>query len=207
MTTAVDHSGQANQATSLSDDQPPPPKHWTKAEYYALVEQGVFENQRVSLFRGELIEMAPMGNQHAVCVMKSTSVLSKLSGAGNYFLRVQLPFDGPGQSVPEPGFAVCTNQQAFTQPHPKTAVLIIEVSDSSIDHDRDKALEYAAAGVPEYWIIDLTDRCVEIYRNPVPDRSALLGFRYPPPTVLKADQFISAQALAGAQIRISDLLP
>lgn len=205
MTTAIQHPRQTAAPASPAEAQPPHPKHWTKKEYNSLVNQGVFQNQRLYLFRGELLEMAPMGNQHAVCVMKSTSVLFNLFPSKQYFVRVQLPFDPPGQSVPEPDLAVCTHQQAFVQPHPKTAALVIEVSDTSIAHDRDKALEYAAAGVPEYWIIDLADRCVEIYRNPVPDRSAPLGFRYPPPALAKDDQTISS--LAGASLKVADLLP
>jgi Uma2 family endonuclease len=61
--------------------------------------------------------------------------------------------------------------------------------------------------VPEYWIIDLADRCVEIYRNPLPDHSALLGFRYPPPTVAKDGEAISALAVEGASVKVADLLP
>jgi Uma2 family endonuclease len=171
------------------------------------VDQGVFAGQHFYLFRGGLIEMAPMGNPHAVCVMKSTSILFKLFPTENYFLRVQLPFDAPGDSVPEPDFAICTNDQAFVKPHPKAAALIIEVSDSSIEHDREKALEYAAAGVEEYWIVDLADRCVEIYRNAVSDRSAVLGFRYPPPTVAKDTESVSPLALGGASVQVADLLP
>jgi Uma2 family endonuclease len=207
MTTAVRHFPLHPSATPSTESQPPHPKRWTKKEYYELVDRGAFQGQRIYLFRGEIIEFSRMGNPHAVCVTKANSVFFKLFPSESYYLRVRLPFDAPGESVPEPDLAVCTLQQAFVEPHPTTAVLVIEASDSSITHDRDKALEYAAAGVPEYWIVDLSGRCVEIYRNPVPDSTAPLGFRYPPPTVAKEDQTLSPLALANAGIKVADLLP
>jgi hypothetical protein len=61
--------------------------------------------------------------------------------------------------------------------------------------------------VPEYWIVDLSARCLEIYRDPVPDRSAALGFRYPPPAVAGEDQTVPVWSLPGATVKVADILP
>jgi Uma2 family endonuclease len=198
---------------SLPAETPPEPPHsprvkrWTTEEYLDWVNRGAFEGQRLYLFRGELIEMSPMGSPHSTSTMKSTSAFTITFPVGPYFVRVQCPFITPGDTLPEPDFAICTKETAFHLPYPKAAVLIVEVADSSLAYDREKALEYAAAGVQEYWIIDLNDRCIEVYRNPVPDRTAPLGFRYPPPTVVRENETISPLAMPTATVKVIDLLP
>jgi Uma2 family endonuclease len=191
---------------STSESEAPHVKRWTKDEYNELVDRGFFNGMRLYLFRGELIEMAPMGNPHAQSIMKGSNwAFATFRPA--FEVRVQMPFSVPDESMPEPDLLICTLQQNEVKPHPKSALLVIEVAESSLDHDRDKALEYAAAGVQEYWIVDLNDRCIEVYRNPVPDRTAPLGFRYPPPTVVKENESLAPLALPTANIKASDLLP
>jgi Uma2 family endonuclease len=206
MSVAIQHPREVSQRPT-STTEPPHVKRWTKEEYLYWVERGLFQGQKLYLFRGELIEMSPMGEPHAVCLMKGTSLLVRLMPQERFFVRVQLPMNAPGESVPEPDFAVCTKEQAFVRPYPATAVLVIEAADSSIAHDREKALEYAAAKVPEYWIIDLPSRRVEIYRNPVPDPTARLGFRYPPPTIATELESIALLNEPGILVKVADLLP
>ena len=159
------------------------------------------------LFRGELIEMASMKNPHAMSITKGTKVLFAAFDPKVFDIRVQTPFDVPGESMPEPDLLVCSIEDGKRQPHPARRILAVEISESSIDHDRDKALEYAAAQINEYWIIDLNDRCIEVYRNPVPDRTAPLGFRYPPPTVVRENETISPLAMPATSVKVIDLLP
>jgi Uma2 family endonuclease len=185
---------------------PPRVKRWTKDEYNDLVDRGFFHGQRLYLFRGELIEMAPMNNPHAQVIVKVSRWLYSAPFAQQHVIRIQLPIDVPGESMPEPDALVCTAEQNQRKPHPAGGVLVIEVSDTSIDHDRDKALEYAAAGILEYWIIDVNDRCIEVYRNPVQDRTALLGLRYPPPTIVRENETITALT-GGKGVKVSELLP
>ncbi|HEY7118505.1 MAG TPA: Uma2 family endonuclease [Tepidisphaeraceae bacterium] len=166
---------------TVIDQHPAPPhvKHWTKDEYNTLTEQGVFSGQRLYLFRGELIEMSPQLHPHAFAVMQLTAALFRAFGVDQgYKVRIQLPFDVPGDSMPEPDGLVCTAEQGARRPHPDRAVLVIEVADSSQEKDREKALEYAAAAIPEYWLVDVRERRVELYRHPVTDGSTQLGFRY-----------------------------
>jgi Uma2 family endonuclease len=191
---------------TLAVDQPRPPrvKRWTKQEYNELVKRGMFEGLRVYLYRGELIEMSPQYRPHAFAITELTEALSVVFGLRQgYKLRIQLPFDVPGDSMPEPNALVCTEAQNQRVPHPNAAVLVVEVADSSLAADRQKAFEYAAAQVPEYWIVDVAQRRVEVYRNPVADAATPRVFRYPAPTIVEAGGTIEPLAKLGVAISVS----
>ena len=185
---------------------PPPPrlKRWTKQEYCDLYERGAFRGMRLHLFRGEVYEIPPQHHPHGFAVMKLHTALGKAFGLDTGFeFRIQLPFDVPGESMPEPDALVCTTAQGERRPHPSAAVLVIEVADSSLAYDREKALEYAAAQVPEYWIIDVNRRRIEVYRNPVVDATTELGFRYPPPTFIETSGSVAPRSGLGSAILVA----
>jgi Uma2 family endonuclease len=162
----------------LNNPAKPHLKRWTKKEYNGAVDRGLFEGQRrVFLYRGELIEMPSMGALHAFGISNLTVWLTRTFDPENR-IRIQLPFETPGESMPEPDGAVVTHEQMRRLPHPNAALLIVEVSDSSIELDREMAFEYAAAQAPEYWIVNMPERSIEVYRDPVADATAILGFRY-----------------------------
>jgi Uma2 family endonuclease len=164
---------------TLLAEKPPvrTPKRWTKEEYYLAVDRGVITDMRVYLYHGELIQMPAIGALHARGVSKVNSWAVRTFDP-QWVVRCQLPFDMPDDTAPQPEFAVVTTEQDTRLPHPNAAVLIIEVADSSIELDQDMAFEYAAAGVPEYWIVNVRDRNVEIFREPQRDPASPMGHRY-----------------------------
>jgi Uma2 family endonuclease len=184
----------------------PAPIRWTKEEYMACVAQGGFEGLKVYLFRGELLKMAPIGAEHSGSTGENNSLFVQLFAPKGYVIRVQCPLDVPGQSMPEPDFAIVTKDQNRRRPAPNHAVLIVEMSFSTQKHDREEAQEYAGAGVDEYWIVDLDNRRMEVYRGIIDDPTALHGKRYADIKVLADSDSIAPLAAPEAMIRVGDLI-
>jgi Uma2 family endonuclease len=141
-----------------------------RVEYDRLVDAGAFEDERVELLRGFLVTMSPQGNLHAWITAELTRLLIvQLAQRGlddRFVVRPQLPYAASDDSEPEPDLAIVP-RQAFGDPHPDRALLVIEVADSSLRKDRDiKRDIYAEAGVPEYWIVDVAGRAVEVHTTP-----------------------------------------
>ena len=150
--------------------------------------------------------MSPQYHAHAFAVTMLTKALFVAYGVdGEQAIRIQLPFETPGESMPEPDALICTVAQNLRRPHPSQAMLVIEVSDSSLADDREKALEYAAAQVPEYWIVDVNARQVEVYRNPIKDSTTPLGFRYSPPMIVSAHDVLTPLSKPDAKIAVAPL--
>ena len=180
---------------------------FTKAEYLDMVERGALSGlkRKVFLFRGELIEMPPMGFDHAGSVERSAE-WGYRNLLGKFKLRVQCPFDAPGVSNPEPDLAVYLPSQTARRPHPDAAELLIEIADTSRRLDVAKAMEYAVR-VREYWILDLARRTLLIFRNPHPDPAALHGYAYDPPIMLAEDETAAPLCEPAATVTVKELLP
>jgi Uma2 family endonuclease len=181
-----------------------PRKRWTKHEYNELVERGFFEGDRVYLYRGELIETAAMGTLHARGIVNVNACLYRTFSPE--LIRGQLPFDTPGESMPEPDVVVVTSEQMRRRPHPNAALLVIEVSDSSVELDQEMAFDYAAALVPDYWIVNMRGRVVEVYRDPVPDASAPEGHRYAWHEIFREGQSVSPLVKPEVSFAVSTLV-
>ena len=118
-------------------------------------------------------------------------------GFGKRFhVRMQGPLDLGPHSEPEPDVAVVRGSWAsYKKRHPKAAVLIVEVSDTTLKSDRSrKASLYARAGIADYWIINLVNRQLQVYRQPRPDASQSYGHGYDALTILAAGQAVSPLA-------------
>ncbi len=191
---------------TLSQPHPPRLKKWTQEEYLKLIETGALDKQRVYLFRGDIIQMAPHSHEHAYGIIALTRYLADVFGPP-YMVRIQLSFVTPGASVPEPDAAVCSAVDAARRPHPARAELIVEVGHRSLYDDRAKAAEYAAAQVPDYWIIDEDNRRIEVYREPAPDATAVYGYRYQNIQILGEEQQIAPLARPDATVPVSRFFP
>jgi Uma2 family endonuclease len=141
-------------------------------EYRRMGEVGIFhEDDRVELIRGEIYELAPIGNPHATCLRRLNSALKTLEGA---ILSPQNPVVLEMQrSEPLPDMTVLRFQEdyyASAHPGPGDVLLVIEVSDSSLAYDCNiKIPLYAESGIPEAWIVDLNGDAVLVFRQPSPD--------------------------------------
>jgi Uma2 family endonuclease len=170
---------------------------------------GFFQDRRVQLIEGEIVEMPAQKNFHAMGITLTEDALRAAFGPG-FWVRVQMSLDLTPLSVPDPDLAVVagTPRQHNRNQNPTSALLIVEVSETTLAFDRRfKASLYARVGIADYWILNLQDRQLEVRRNPVPDATACFGFRYGDETILLAGDFVSPLAVPNAQIAVVDLLP
>lgn len=177
------------------------------AEYYAMDRKGDFAERRVELIDGEIIEKPMQGPEHALSVELVRDALAHHFGNGCW-VRVQMPLEFGTLSAPEPDVSVVDGTPRSYRSHPRTALLVVEVSDSTLGSDRTrKASLYAASGIEDYWIVNLEDRQLEIYRDPVPDTGSDFGFSYATKIILTATEFASPLAMPLGRIAVRDLLP
>jgi Uma2 family endonuclease len=184
------------------------PKRWTKDEYYRLGELGFFHGQRVELIEGRLMVHSPQNYLHANIVNLAQKVLLRVFPAG-YDARCQLPIDLGQTTEPEPDVSVVVGTlRPLLNGHPTSAVLIVEISDTTLSYDRNrKGSLYARAGIKDYWIVNVTDRQLEVYRDPQPDPTAPLGYSYRSRTVLRPPDTVSPLELPQTSIAVAELLP
>jgi Uma2 family endonuclease len=187
------------QAQEPRTAQEPKPKLWTREEFYELAEQGYFRGKRVQLIDGEIFEMAPQGHPHA----KAVTFLNRWATT-NFpppaLVRIQMPLNASARSDPEPDVAIVPDPSWALTDHPESAVLVIEVSDSSLRLDRRKAAIYAAAGVPEYWLVNVGESQVEVFRDPRrPEK------RYEQVSIAKGSDVLSPQSRPEARLAAAEL--
>ena len=138
-----------------------------RAEYDQLVLLGAFQDERIELLDGLLVAMSPIGPPHDSTVQKLNRLLV-LALEGRAAVRCQSSFAANELSEPEPDFVVAPPGD-YDVDHPSEAYLIIEVAESSLAKDRGRKLRlYASCSVPEYWIVNLRERCIEVYTVPTP---------------------------------------
>jgi Uma2 family endonuclease len=171
-------------------------------------ELGYFEGKRVELIEGEVFEMSPIYSPHATSVTLTAEILRQVFGKG-WVIREEKPLSLGINSDPQPDVAVVPGKvRDYKDRHPSTASLVIEVADSSLTYDRTyKASLYAKAEIADYWIINIQERQVEVYRRPIITASAEFGFNYANKMVLKEDDSVKPLAKSKARIAVADLLP
>jgi Uma2 family endonuclease len=186
----------------------PRPVRWTRDEYIRLCEEGFFYDRRVELIGGEIVEMAAQYDFHGAGVSLTLKALDLAFGP-SYWVRPQMTLDLSPNGLPDPDLAVVAGS-----PHgagrtiQTTALLVVEVSDSSLNYDRGtKASLYAAGGIADYWIVNLVQRQLEVYRNPVADASQPFGCRYADRTIHDPGDAVAPLAAPQSPVAVADLLP
>jgi Uma2 family endonuclease len=158
-----------------------------RAEYDQLIALGAFQSEKIELLEGLLVPMSPIGPPHYSTVQKLTELLLPAL-LGRASVRIQGPFSALDLSEPEPDIAVVPPGEYDTA-HPDEAYLIIEVAESSLSIDRGVKLRlYAACGVPEYWIVNLVEGHIEVYREPSGNTYGKIE-RYPRGTSVSPQRF------------------
>lgn len=170
-------------------------------QYEAMVESGVLtKHDRVELIEGNLVKKMTKGLRHCVASDCVQQALQATLPAG-WFVRVEKPVRLPGRmSMPEPDVSVVRGKPRdyLTSPAcPPNVALVIEVSDSSLAADRALSATYTVAGLPEYWLLNLVEERLEIYRPAEPMRS------------LGADEYadLLLDGVVAGRIAVADMLP
>jgi Uma2 family endonuclease len=173
----------------------------TVDHYYRMAEVGLFQpDERVELINGEIIDMLPMGSGHASKLQRLAAALT-VALDGRAILRPQLPLRLSEDSEPMPDIAVVAlRPDLYETGHPGAAdaLLVIELSESTLRYDRDvKVPMYALSGVPEVWIVDLKANQLRVYRHP---RDGVYAA-----TEVRGLARMSLAALPGVEIDLSTL--
>jgi Uma2 family endonuclease len=183
------------------------PRRWSRVEYEQLVELGLFHGDPVELIGGQLLVAEPQGSYHATAVGIADDALRAVLPPG-WIVRAQMPIALDDESAPEPDLAIVRGaRDDYLSAHPTLPALALEVSDTSLDFDRrSKGSLYARAGVQDYWIVNVTERVLEVYRDPIADPSAPYGWRYRSVTVLTPPSTVVPLALPSTSIAVTALL-
>lgn len=191
----------------------PPPSlplwRMPRARYDRLVEAGIFEpGDRIELLEGLLVTREPQGERHAAAVALVRRALQKAFGR-SFYVREQKPISLDDCSEPEPDVAVVPGgPRDYLDAHPSRAVLVVEVADTSLALDRvRKGGLYARASITDYWVVNLIDDVLEVYREPVREPAGECRFKYSSCLRLGRDAVVAPLAAPRARIRVAALLP
>lgn len=163
--------------SALSNAVPPfPIARFSVEQYHRMIESGAFtEDDRVELIEGWVVQQVAKGPGHEYAVGQGEDLLRARVPAG-WHVRNQAPITLTS-SEPEPDLTIVRGDRGLYRhrhPAPSEVALVFEVSDTSLDTDRLKGKTYGSAGIAEYWIINLVDRCIEVYARP--DAASELGY-------------------------------
>jgi Uma2 family endonuclease len=148
-------------------------RRFTAGEYHQMARAGILtEDDRVELIDGEIVEMTPIGWRHLACVDRLAELF--IRGLGEkVIVRVQGSIRLSEHSEPQPDLVLLRRRPDFyasRAARPEDTLLVVEVAESSLPYDRDvKAPLYARAGIPEIWLVNLTEESLTVYREPGPE--------------------------------------
>ena len=203
MTTQTQSAPKVPAATS----SPPPAREkrkFTVAEYYRMGEVGILRpDERVELIEGEILVMAPIGSEHSGSVNISNEIFHLLA-RGRFIVHVQNPLHLDDGSQPQPDIALLrprADRYARSHPAPAEVLLVVEIADSSLEYDRNvKAHLYGRNNVPETWVKNLPEDCIERFTEPGPDGYAIH-------TVHRRGETLAPVLLPDLELAVDDLLP
>lgn len=183
---------------------------FTADEYWKMAELGLFRAERVELIGGEVVVVSPQSDLHLMGVDLVRDALQAAFGP-NFWVRAQGTLNLAPLSVPDPDVAVVPGARSTHRGRravPTTALLIVEVSDTTLWEDRNrKASLYAAAGIADYWILNVPDSRLEVRRDPQPDATQEFGHGYATLQTFQAGDAVAPLAAPNSPVRVDDILP
>jgi Uma2 family endonuclease len=185
----------------------PRTRRWTRDEYMRLSEIGFFDGQRVELVGGEILTMSAQKDRHIAGITLVDYALRPVFGPG-FIIRIQSPLDLGLESLPEPDVMAIRGTPRNPLGVATSAELVVEVSDTTLLYDQQvKASLYAAAGIADYWVLNLVDNRLELRRDPIIAPNARFGHAYRHLIALSAADVVHPLAAPTAAIQVADLLP
>lgn len=182
------------------------PFRWTREQYYRLGELGFFNGTRVERIRGEIVEMNPKNWPHIVGCHKTANVLEQAFAGIGWISRGE-PIS-LAESDPEPDVAVIAGKFEDYSDHPTTAVLVVEVSHTTLFEDTTTMAEmYAEAGIADYWVLDIDGKQLLEFRDPAPLPVGLGATAYRNQRAYGPNDSVAPLAAPNFPIRVGDLLP
>jgi Uma2 family endonuclease len=175
---------------------------FTVEDFHRMVPAGILkEDDRVELIDGELIAMTPIGPGHCACVTNLTELLvPRTTGRARVSVQNAVRLSLHSEMYPDVAL-LRLGSYATRHPDPGDVLLIIEVADTTLDHDRSVKLpRYAEAGIPEVWIVNLPDAAIEVSRDPAPT-----GYRST--TLVRRGDRLQPAALPTIDLAVNDILP
>ena len=176
--------------------------------YYQMAEQGIFDNVRVELIEGVITEKPSLTPLEATAISLASDVLREVFGR-DFTCSTRLPLRFGEFSEPEPEVYISKGKpRDFLNSHPKIAEIIFEVSERNLEYlCNHKFSLYAKFAIQDYWVLNLKNRTLEVYRRPIEDENTFYGFGYEDKLTFDETKEISPLAMPDAKIKIADLLP
>jgi Uma2 family endonuclease len=186
----------------------PQPRRFSCAEFHQMGDMGWFEGRRAMLIDGEILDMPGPNPPHTTITTKVDTTLRRFFTQG-FVIRNQSPLVLGQATDPEPDLAVVAGQlMDFFRAHPTIAALIVEVADSTLSFDTThKASLYAAAKITDYWVVDLVENRLLVFRQPQLDDAQPFGAKYASITPLKPPATVAPLCQPVSMIQVADLLP
>lgn len=182
---------------------------YTRQEFYQAIDMGWFNNEKVELIHGKAYTKRPMKPLHTMGIRACAETLTTVFGT-RFDVRQQMPVVLATDGEPLPDLLVVPGSWRDYIQHPTQAdvLLIVEVSDTTLSLDRnEKAALYAEAGIPDYWLMNMQNRTLEVRREPSALPNAPYGFGYLALAVYSEQETVTPLSLSHVEIRVSDLLP
>ena len=180
-----------------------PRKRWTRKEYRKLIDDGYLEDGKVELVNGEIWKKIGQGCRHTTVVSWVMAVLGPIFGMKRLQCQSSLPVTEYGDPEPDVAIVAQTLDHYTDQEEPPVSemLLVVEVSNTTLKADlTGKVTQYGSAGIPEYWVVDIPNRLLHVFREPMANG-------YASETVLTTADKVRPLAVPDAIVRVAELLP